>query len=294
MKRVAVIVIGSNSTRMLSADADTLAAPRRYRIETRLFLHMENGAFSAQAIKELCDGISSLCSAAQEEEASVAALCATSAVRDAANAEELARVLELRCGLPLRILSGQEEAALSFYGISGEKACGMIDIGGGSTEIAVGEGVHISQSVSLQLGASRLFRLHPVNDKEQMAAALAAAKKNVRKAPAELLNAAQGLPFYLIGGTGTAAAHMLHLENSVEGCVLHREKVYALLERIAETPRERREQMSGFPASRLDIFPTGLAVLLAVMDTLSLPQITVTQRGNADGLLKLVVYKKFA
>ncbi len=294
MKRIAVIVIGSNSTRMLSADAQTLLQPVRRRIETRLFLHMEKGAFSAQAVNELCEGIAALQRAAQEEGAQVAALCATSAVRDAANAPLLASELEKKCGLLLRIIDGQEEAALSFYGVSGEESCGMIDIGGGSTEIAIGQGMRIACAVSLQLGASRLFRIQPINETAQLAPALAAARKIAQQTPARLRESAQGLRFYLVGGTGTAAAHMLYPERSVEGCTLCRQEIDSLLERIASTPRSLRTALTGFPASRLDIFPTGLATLLAVMDTLNIGEVTVSQKGNADGLLRDIVHKKFA
>lgn len=295
MMRIAVIVIGSNSTRMVAVECgDKLSNISRRRVETRLFLRMENGAFSQEAILHLLAGLKQLEAAALQEHARLIGIFATSAVRDAANSAALAEAIDGDFSLPLTILSGDEEALYSFYGAAGDRSCGMIDIGGGSTEIAIGTGQTIDCALSLQLGASRLFGLQAINACSDVPLALRAAGEITAKIPADLLKSAKSKPFCLVGGTGTAAARMLECGAQEDGYILTRANADKLLRLLAATPREKRCDLPGFPASRIDIFPTGLAVLLAVMDALSLAQVEVTTRVNADGLLRAFVHKKFA
>ena len=98
--------------------------------------------------------------------------------------------------------------------------------------------------------------------------------------------------FRLVGGTCTTLAKMAGAD--AEGFTVSRENVRELLYKLASTPREQRAQIPGVPATRIDILPTGLAILLAVMEELSIAQATVTKRVNADGLLREYVHKKFA
>lgn len=288
MSWASVIVIGSNSTRCVSADlSDPQSASLRRRVETRLFLGMRQGMLTEEAIADAVSGIRSLIS---EARGPVLGIYATSAVRDAKNAAVLAQCIQAVCGLPLTVLSGQEEAAASFYGVSGERPALMVDIGGGSTELAMGCGTDIRAAVSLQLGASRLFNTHPIHRPEDLAPALAAARETLNALPDDLARHENILDFYSVGGTGTASA-MLALgtreRSRCEGYFLTREKLFDLLEAVAATPREKRAEIAGFPPSRIDILPTGMAILTAVMDRLRLKQITVTQRCNADGLLRM-------
>lgn len=300
MNRIAVIVIGSNSTRSLCCDETAaLSNPVRGRVETRLLLHLsrENPILTAEAAALITDSVAQLYAQIECDHARLVGLYATSAVRDAQNADALSADLSRVCGLPLRVLSGREEAAYSFCGAAGDfPRAGMIDIGGGSTEIALGSGDTLSHAYSLQLGASRLLKRQPISSPYDIAAALSLAA-----AAAEPLHALQGqtaqLPFCLVGGTGTSVAQILAAQQGradIEGMMLERQAVEALLGQIAATPRDQRERMPGFPAGRADILPTGMAVLLAVMDALAIDRLRVTRRGNTDGLLRAFVHKKFA
>ena len=294
MSRAAVIVIGSNSTRRVAADlCEPDGRVKRGRVETRLFLHMENGLLAEEAIGETVNGIRELCKGCDEP---LLGIYATSAVRDARNADRLSEAVEAAFRLPLTVLSGEEEAAASFYGAAGEQKAGVIDIGGGSTEIAVGEAGEIFHAVSLQLGASRLFAAHPINRAEDVPAALRAARDVCAGLDGSLAAHAGIERFYSVGGTGTACAGILQRlprkEAKVEGFTLRRDDVYESLTAIAAVPRERRAGIPGFPASRIDIMPTGMAILIAVMDRLSLKQVTVTERTNGDGLLRIAARKK--
>ena len=294
MNRIAVIVIGSNSTRMLAADAcHALSNEERGRAETRLFLGMtEDNVLSKDAIEYTVQSVLELKAQAESSDAQLIAICATSATRDARNRHELAQRIEESIGFPLRIISGDEEAAFSFAGAAGaDKSC-VFDIGGGSTEIVLGQDMQPDFKRSLQLGASRLFKQHPINCVNDVKAAYDCAVEMIRTLPDHVRRHESFEAFYLVGGTGTSSARMLG--QAPEGCSISRAQIHALLMLIADTPRDERAKLPGFPPQRVDILPTGLAILLALMDEFSLSSIQVTERVNADGILRMIVHKKFA
>ncbi len=299
MNRIAVIVIGSNSTRSLCCDeCPALSNPMRGRAGTSLLLRLkENPVLSEDTIQMLSESVSALLEDIRKENARLIGLYATSAVRDARNADMLSDALEKLCGERLQVLSGREEAAYSFYGAVGDRPrAGIIDIGGGSTEIALGSGEKLEHAYSLQLGASRLFNQHPINSPYDIAGALSLA--SAVAAPLHALQAqASSIPFYLVGGTGTASARIIAMQKGkkdIEGLRISREEAADLLGFIAATPREKRESIPGYTAGRADILPTGIAALLSVMDVLGIGSVQVTRRGNTDGLLRMFVHKKFS
>ena len=287
MNKAAVIVIGSNSTRCVTADPDNLHAnPIRRRVETRLFLGMEENRLSEASMRDTLASIEALM---LEADAPVLGIYATSAVRDAANADLLAQRMEQRFSLPLTILSGPEEAAASFYGAAGDEAAGVVDIGGGSTEFAIGENGVIRQAISLQLGASRLFKAHPIHAEKDVAPVRETVLQALNALPEVLLRHDGISAFYSVGGTGTACAMLaMQVKDKAlcEGYHQTPDTLNALLRIVAAPNREKRAAIPGFPATRIDILPTGMAILSAVMERLQLSEITVTQRCNADGLLR--------
>lgn len=294
MKRIAVIVIGSNSTRLLAADAvDQLTNPVRGRVETRLFLGMNSAAaFDEQSMAHTVESVNQLKLEAESTNAELIGVYATSAARDASNTDVLARKILKSTGHALQILSGEEEAAYSFFGAAGNETCGVIDIGGGSTEIVLGSGTDLFATHSLQMGASRLFKTHPINSVGDCSRAFEAIKSSMNDLPAVFKRFASPMSFYLLGGTGTACARML--AKPPEGCILSNEQLDRLLHLVAETPRDNRKYLPGFPASRVDILPTGMAILSVLFEIFSIGQVCVTERTNADGLLRAYIHKKFS
>jgi len=294
LNRIAAIVIGSNSTRLLAADACMdLTNAVRERVETRLFLGMSTDRrLTKEAIAYTAQAVSDLKGKAEAENAQLLGIYATSASRDAANAQELGNLIFDRAGLPLTILSGEEEAGYSFLGASGGIRCGVIDIGGGSTEVVLGEGRRLYHAQSLQLGASRLFKSHPINCAGDVSQALMHAKNTIKSLPQAILQHENFDTFFLMGGTCTAMAALSGEE--AEGHIVTLDNARSALLRIAAVPREKRADIPGFPPTRIDILPTGLAILVSVMEQLHIHQATVTKRVNADGLLRAYVHKKFA
>lgn len=294
MNRIAVIVIGSNSTRVLAADAcEDLTNEMRGRAETRLFLGMtEDGIISNEAMHYTVQCVSELKKSAESTGAQLLGIYATSASRDAKNSAALSALIKAETGHSLTILSGDEEAAYSFFGAAGHDRCGVIDIGGGSTEVVLGEGMCIACAKSMQLGASRLFKEQPVNCLNDVEKARYLAQQTIRTLPSALIRHESVNKFVLIGGTGTSIARLLG--EKPENCTIGKETVEILLKKIAETPRDKRADIPNFPSARIDILPTGMTILLALMDELKLGKVTVSERVNADGLLRSFVHKKFA
>ncbi len=290
--RAGVIAVGSNSTRMLTADLDSrLGRPVRGRQETRLFLSLENGALVPDAVNRAREAVALLYRQALDAGARRVRLTATSAVRDARDARPLAEAIREDTGLSMRIVSGRKEAAWAFLGAAwpfgaGERL-GVVDIGGGSTEVALGTREKVHSARSLQLGASRLFGSCPVDSPEGLELA-------VSQADALL----QGLRFHpgfrparwlLVGGTGMALIGLLigrptH-SGDMEDQDFTREEAGRVMRQLALLPPEARALLPGMPPGREHILPTGLAVLTALMDRLGISRMTVTARNNTDGCL---------
>src|SRR6188472_2363731 len=170
-KRVAVIDIGTNSTRLLVADvAGGRVSPldRRSTV-TRLGRGVDlSGHLSAEAIEDVCAAIGDYVGILEELGAETVDAIATSAVRDAENGDAFVAELRERFDLSARVLDGEEEARLTYVGATAERATAepalVIDIGGGSTELIVGHGDRIHFHTSLQAGVVRHTERHIGSD----------------------------------------------------------------------------------------------------------------------------------
>lgn len=291
--RAAAIAVGSNSTRMLTADLDgRLSDPVRAREETALFLCADKSRrISGEGIEKTARAVSLLKKKAAEAGAGEFHLYATSAARDADNASSLKQAVRAACGLRLRVISGGEEALLSFLGATclsqGEGRRGVIDIGGGSAEVVTGTPDGIEALFSLQLGAARLYEGAPVDSPGDLPRARQAAESALsRELPLSF-----PLPedWTLVGGTGTALARIClglpHPRPFPEGFAVSAGEALELLNAVAALPPARRAEIPGLPPGREHILPTGLVILTALMDRLRIPLVRVTERNNTDGFL---------
>lgn len=290
----AVIGIGSNSTRLLVGDVQggRIMRSRRMREGTRLFAGLDDaGVLSQESMLRTADAVARFAKAALDEGVAPENLhvIATSATRDAQNAGAFADLIEAMCGKPLQIISGEEEARLSFVGGAGPGLCGLVDIGGGSTEIATGGGGRPMALSSVQLGAVRLFGEVPVLSGEGIARAHALARER-------LLPAVQALPrerpaaWYGVGGTLTCLASVdMRLpafdREAVDGHVLKRATVENWARRMGKMTAEERAALPGMLATRADIIAHGAVILWAAMEALDMERILVSNRTNLDGYL---------
>ena len=229
--RTAVIGIGSNSLRMLVADIHQgrLKRLKRYREGLRVFAALEaNGAISRDMTQRACESVGRFRARAMEDGACEVRLFATSAVRDAVNRQAFCDALRDSTGLTADVLSGEQEARLSFLGATESTDRGLIDIGGGSTEIVSGRGDHIDAAISLQLGAVRLFRAMPILTVQDARRVEAFARDKVREGlTPEHAHASASGGWVGVGGTFTTTA--------------------ALVQRI---PWDQRELIHGFALGR--------------------------------------------
>jgi exopolyphosphatase/guanosine-5'-triphosphate,3'-diphosphate pyrophosphatase len=171
--RVAVVDIGTNTTRLLVADVEdsTVTEVDRRNAITRLGEGVDSGGRLLDgAMERVFSVVSEYRRAIDELGAERSIAVATSAVRDAANGEEFARELHERFGIEPRIISGDAEAHLTFTGATLDRPAGgdplmVLDIGGGSTEFVIGRpGESPSFNVSTQAGSVRQTERHLHHD----------------------------------------------------------------------------------------------------------------------------------
>ncbi len=296
MTRVAVVDIGTNSTRLLVAEVSggELRELRRESIVTRLGegvdatgrLGDEPQARVFAALDEYAEGISG---------AGVRTAVMTSAVRDAANGDEFAAVVRDRYGLEAATLSGDEEARLTFMGATATRPAGepllVIDIGGGSTELVVGAGSDVGFHVSTQVGVVRHSERHLHSD-PPTAGELAALGEDARGAfaeavPSEVLG--QPKAGVGVGGTATQLAAIdlalpEHDRTEVEGHSMTVERLGELRDRLAAVPLAERREIQGLDPARAPTIVAGVSILLEALAAFGLDGVQVSERDILWGV----------
>ena len=289
----AAIAIGSNSTRMLCAEKrrGVLTDIVRGREETRLFLGLDaNGCILPERIESTAQAVKRLQAMALAHGAEgEIALLATSATRDAGNAAALAERVWQLTGLSLRVISGEEEACLAYRAAAGLGRHMVMDIGGGSTEITVGDKGRVLWAGSAQMGASRLMKARPIRGEADVRASL----RMAREALLPLVEQAKryALPDGLtgLGGSCTTMAAMLlgreaHGEE-IEGWPVTLEDARRFLALLAPMTEEERRRVPGLPASRAAHMPSGLCILVTALELMGKSLFRVSIRTNLDGYL---------
>lgn len=295
--RTAVIGIGSNSVRSLLAEVSGTGFQRlrRDREGTRLFAGLdEAGNLDRDSMDKTVSAVQRMALDAKGLGAEKLAIFATSAARDAANGAEFMAAVEKATGIPLRIISGEEEAELSFLGASAAASadrCGMIDIGGGSTEIAIGTPAGIECAFSCQMGAVRLYRRLRLERKEDMRPVEVAAAEILDEKLREFPGLALPENWVGTGGTFTTLAAMALQQpwtnrTNVQGTVITCGQIREIGEKLAGMNVEERKQLPGLQPSRADIVVHGICILLGVMGRLGMDKITVSEWGNLDGYIR--------
>ena len=253
-----------------------------------------NGALTEQSIRSSVEAVAELAELARVCGAQEIFVFATSAVRDASNGDDFTRRAEAASGTHIEIVSGEQEAVLSYIGASSGGRCGMIDIGGGSTEFTVGEDETVLGAVSLQMGAVRMNAQTPVRSREEYEASVERCMHMIRRDAQELLACPRPEYWVGVGGTMTTIGAMqkgiaLFDPNLCEGMTISRAEVCAWGRKIARLPMADRRQIVGLMPHRADIIPSGIAILEASMRVFGMEELALSAHGNMDGFLK----KKF-
>jgi exopolyphosphatase / guanosine-5'-triphosphate,3'-diphosphate pyrophosphatase len=210
----------------------------------------------------------------------------TSAVRDAANGAEFARAVGERFGFDARTLSGDEEARLTYLGAtaarSGPDPLLVIDIGGGSTELVVGEAGAVRFHVSTQIGvvrhSERHLRSDPPTAEELSALAGAVADELEAAVPRKVRDGVRTA--VAVAGTATQSAGVDLGAGGldVEGHRLSRERLRAILARLASVPLAERREVPGLDPDRAPTIVAGVVVLIRALRAFGLAEVEVSER----------------
>ena len=295
--KVAVIGIGSNSVRCLLAETGEkgFTCLWRDREGTRLFAGLdENGKLSRDSMDKTVAAVARMASELRYQGAEKLGIFATSAARDAENGDEFITAVAQAAETELQILSGHEEAELSFLGASAAvkaERCGVIDIGGGSTEIAIGTPKGIEVSFSCQMGAVRLYRKMKLDRKEDMPSVQKAAGGILADHLDEYAGVEMPETWVGTGGTFTTLAAMVRQipwtdRTYMHGTEIARWEIQEIGEKLADMSLTERKMLPGLQPGRADIVVHGICILLGVMDQLKIPKIVVSEWGNMDGYVR--------
>jgi exopolyphosphatase/guanosine-5'-triphosphate,3'-diphosphate pyrophosphatase len=276
---VAVVDIGTNSTRLLVADvaAGEVREIDRRSVVTRLGEDVDASGSLGEAPRERVFAVlDEYAAAIAGHGAEVRTAVMTSAVRDAANGPEFAAAVRARYGLDARTLTGDEEARLTFLGATAghdpddPDPLAVIDIGGGSTELVVGAGGRVEFHVSMQAGVVRHTERHLHSDPPTREE-LAELGRDVRPLLEESVwpeTRSSVRAAVAVAGTATSAAAIdLELEPydaaRVEGHVLDVARLGELLDRLAALPLQERRRVPGLHPDRAPTIVAGLVILRA-------------------------------
>jgi exopolyphosphatase/guanosine-5'-triphosphate,3'-diphosphate pyrophosphatase len=301
--RLATIDLGTNTVRLLVADAEPGAASWRVvdhdQRVTRLGEGMRAGGRLAEAPSaRTAATVAEYVARARAAGAARIDIVATSAVRDASNGVDFASDLERATGVRVRVISGEEEARLTLRGIqhglgAAQGATLVFDIGGGSTEFILARDGALVTAVSLRLGVVPLAERYPFRERVDPARYEALADEVTRQLARELPPAiADARVDRLVGSAGTVttlAALDLGLTTydptRVQGHALTRVAIDAQRARLAALDVSGRAALPCLEPGRADLILPGVAIVMATMTRLGCDRLIVSDWGLREGIL---------
>jgi exopolyphosphatase/guanosine-5'-triphosphate,3'-diphosphate pyrophosphatase len=297
-ERIAAIDCGTNSIKILIGELPHVLV-RESRM-VRLGQGVDtSGLLADEALARTFAAIDEYAALIRQHDVARVRFCATSATRDARNAQVFTDGVRERLGVAPEVLSGDEEAALVFEGAvthlreSPPGPVLVVDIGGGSTELVLG-GEHPEVAVSMDIGSVRLHERHLHDDPptvEQEAACLADIDRHLDASPVPIADARS-----VIGTSGTIktlAAAMLELpfydRDAIDGARLGADETRDYVERlVAMTVAERREIPSMHPG-RADVIGAGSLIWSRVLTRAGVDTYTVSEADILYGIASTMV-----
>ena len=303
----ALVSIGTNSTRLLIVGDDdvTLSVDSR---GTRLGAGLQHtGHLDAAARERTLAAIDDYLATVREHNARVVCI-ATSAMRRATDGAAFAEELARRIGGPPHILSGEEEAAYSFLGATAQRAdddaVGVLDVGGGSSELAVDIPARarrtgrVAFTESVEIGAVRLAERHPALlgeralDVDARSTAIDAARRDARAVLAPYTAAPRPARLIAVGGTAFAAAAMIAGATLHDGASMSHDQRAQLIDALLGRSLEQRRAMPFIRPQRADILPAGLIVVDEACALLDIDTVSVSIDDLLAGYLRSPAYGK--
>ncbi|MBW5486197.1 Ppx/GppA phosphatase family protein [Streptomyces bambusae] len=299
--RLGVLDVGSNTIHLLVMDAHPGARPlpaHSHKVELRLAeLLDEHGAVGAAGVERLVSVIGDAVQAAEDKGCEDVLPFATSAVREAANADEVLARVRAETGVDLQVLSGEDEARLTFLAVrrwfgwsSGKLLC--LDIGGGSLEIAYGMDEQPHAAVSLPLGAGRLTAGWLPGDPPDPAD-VKALRRHVRAQIARTVGEITrlGAPDHVVATSKTfkQLARIAGAARSAEGLYVQRELSRKSLEewvpRLSAMTVGQRATLPGVSEGRAGQLLAGALVAEGAMDLFGVDELEICPWALREGVI---------
>lgn len=295
--RLGVLDVGSNTIHLQVMDAHPGARPTpatNYKVELRLTEYLDvSGAISASGVQLLNDAIKEAVAHARQNETDEILAFATSAVRDASNGAQIIADINKKHEIDLQVLDGDDEASMTFLAVrrwlgwSAGKLL-VLDIGGGSLEIASGVDENPEATISMPLGAARLTREFlsgdPYNSK---------GIKNLEKYAEEILK--ESMPnslkahdadhFVATSKTFRTLARICAQWYGDNPKFIERSSLKSALPRLIEMTNKSRAELPGVSASRAQQIVAGGIVALAVMDRLDVDEAEICPWALREGIV---------
>lgn len=300
MRKLAAIDIGTNSMRLMLCETEGGRIGKRSKelMVTRIGKSVSStGVISESAMRKNIEALKYFKNKAEKFGAGQILAIATSAVRDAANREEFVHRAKTETGIGISIIDGHEEAELGIIGVMSEtedKAAStlVVDIGGGSTELILWSGSAVEYSISINAGAVRMTEMcisqNPICDSE-----LLLLESTIGKLFEEALGKLKNKKIdkiIAIGGTATTLAAIYHQLGIYEPSIVHNTVMdINFLKECFRTLKgmsvKQRYEVKGLQKERADVIPAGQRILIHILETLNIPQVSVSENDNLEGAI---------
>jgi exopolyphosphatase/guanosine-5'-triphosphate,3'-diphosphate pyrophosphatase len=301
--RVGAIDCGTNTIKLLVADLDASTGEedvleREVRI-VRLGQDVDRtGRLTDAAVARTLAAVDEYAALLDEHGVQALRFCATSATRDAANAAEFRAAVRDRLGVEPEVLSGDEEAALSYDGATRSLRAAadlarpflVVDIGGGSTELVLGDGT-VEAARSLDIGSVRMTeRLMPTDPPtaDEVRAATDAIDEALDTLPGSGVEPSRAGTVIGVAGTVTTVAALLKGLDHWDRAAVHHatfpvDDVHALTERLLSMTTAERVALH-VPEGRADVIAAGALVLDRVLRRTGVASLLVSDADILDGI----------
>jgi exopolyphosphatase/guanosine-5'-triphosphate,3'-diphosphate pyrophosphatase len=300
LKRVASIDIGTNTILLLIAKVEGGQIHPLFEKETVARLGedvQKNNILLKGAMDRGLQTLAQYLKWCQEFEVQKIFAAGTSALREAKNSEDFLKLAKEKLNLSIDIISGEEEARLSFLAVAEdlqekEKPILVVDIGGGSTELILGKGDQIKQWISLPIGSVRFteqfLQSDPIQEEEWEKM-----EKKIREHLVNIPHSQEPLSMVAVGGTATTLASVEQgledfIVEKIHHFILKKEGLKNQIFHYRSKMIGERKKIPGLPIARADVILAGAVILYMAMDELHCPSVLISCHGVRYGLL----YKK--
>ena len=296
--RYAVLDVGTNSVKFHIAEAGADGTWRTVtdRAElTRLGEGVkEGGAIATGAAERTAAAIKGMVDEAQSAGCIAIAAVGTAGLRMATNSADVLEIIRARTGVKVEVISGDEEGRLAYLAVRAglPSATGRLvvfDTGGGSSQFTFGEGDHVSERFSVNVGAVRYTERYGLDGavsnevlREAMKAIAEDLSRIADRLSPETLVAMGGAVTNL---TAVSYAMAKYDPDTIQGTVLTRNEIDRQIEQYRTTPLDKRAAIVGLQPKRADVILAGACIVRTVMELLGKHELTVSDRGLRHGLL---------